>query len=96
MHSHHTAIPTTFKITAIKIKVTEKIVAQTDWTLTRYHKMTNDLFNNSLYKSISVSTTYSNYNKHILESGTNTATINNHNNKGWFHFRRNSFLPLIK
>ena len=58
--------------------------------------MTNELFNNSLSKSIYGITTYSNYNKRILESGTNTATISNQKNKGWFHFRRNSILPLIK
>ena len=46
--------------------------------------------------SKSVRTTYSNYNKHILEAGTNTATIKNHKNKVWFHFSCYSLLPLIK
>ena len=58
--------------------------------------MTNDIFNNSLSTSISDSTTYSKYNYHILEAGTNTATINNQKNKGWFRFIRNSLLPLIE
>ena len=46
--------------------------------------------------SIAGRTKYSNYNKHILESGTNTSTINNQRNKVWFHFIRESLLPLIK
>ena len=41
-------------------------------------------------------TTYSNHNKKILESGINTAKINNNKNKGWFHFSRDSLLPLIE
>ena len=96
MRSYHTAILTNFKLTAIKFKVNEKIVAHIDWKLIEYHNMTNELFNNSLSKSIDGGTTYSNYNKHILESGTNTATIINQKNKGWFHFIRNSLLRLIK
>ena len=96
MCSNHTAILTTFKITAIKFKVTEKVVAQTNWNLIGYHKINNELFNNRLSMSISGSTTYSNYNKHILESGTNTSTINNNKNKGWFHFRRDYLLTFIK
>ena len=66
MCSDHIFILTTFKITAIKFKVTEKIVAQNDWKLIGYHKMNNELFNNRLSMSISGSTTYSKYNKHIL------------------------------
>ena len=66
MCSDHIFILTTFKITAIKFKVTEKIVAQTDWKLIGYHKMNNELFNNRLSMSISGSTTYSKYNKRIL------------------------------
>ena len=45
---------------------------------------------------IAVNTTYSNYNKHISEASTNTETIRNHKNKGWFHFIRNYLLTLIK
>ena len=96
MRSDHTAILTTFKITVIKFKVTEKLVAQTNWKLIGYHKLTNDIFNNSLSKSIAVVIAHSNYNKHILGAGTNTAKINNHKNKGWFHFSRDSLFPLIK
>ena len=96
MRSDHIAILTSFKLTAIKFKVNEKIEANIDWELIGYHKPTNKLFNNSLYKSIDVRTTYSNYNKHILEVGTNTTTINNQNKKGWFHFSRDSLLPLIE
>ena len=95
MHIDHTAILTRFKITVVKLKVTEKVVAQINWKLIGYHKLTNELFNNSLYKSIAGGTTYSKYNKHILEDSTNTATINNHK-KIWFHFSRDFFLPLIK
>ena len=82
MHSNHTAILTSFRTTSVKFKVTEKVVAQIDWKLTGYHKITNDIFNNSLFKSIAGGTTYSNYNKHILEAGTNTAKISNQKNKG--------------
>ena len=77
MRSNHTAILTSFKITAIKFKVTEKVEENIDWKLIGYHKLTNELFNSSLSKSIAGVTTYSNYNKHILEASTNTATINN-------------------
>ena len=58
--------------------------------------MTNELFKNSLSKSIASFTTNSNYNKHILEAVTNTATIGHRKNKGWLHFRRDSLLPLIE
>ena len=74
----------------------EKIAAHIDWKLIGYHKLTNKLFNNSLSKSIYGSTKYSNYNKHILEAGTNNATISNQKNKGWYHFSHNSLLTLIK
>ena len=96
MRSDHTSIITSFKLTAIKFKVNDKIAAHIDCKLIGYHKMTNELFNNSLSKSIYGINTYSNYNKRILESGTNITTISNQKNKGWFHFRRNSILPLIK
>ena len=91
MRSNHTAI-----LTAIKFKVTEKIVSQTNWKLIRYHNINNFIFYNSLYMSISGSTTYSNYNKHILEVGTNTTTVNNQKNKGWLQFSRDYLLPLIE
>ena len=96
MSSNHTSILNTFKTTAIRFKVPENIVAQTNCKLIGYHKLTNELFKNSLYKSIAGSTKYSNYNKHILEAVTNNATINNQKKKGWFHFSHNSLLPLIK
>ena len=46
--------------------------------------------------SIGGSTTYSGYNKYILQACATTATIKNHNNKVWFHFSRNFLLPLIE
>ena len=96
MHSDHTAILTSFKLTAIKFKVNYKIAVHIDWKLIGYHKLTNNIFNNSLYKSIYGSTTYSNYNKNTPEAGTNTVTINKHKNKGLFHLIRNYLLTLIK
>ena len=57
MHSDHTAVVTSFKLTAIRLKVNEKIAAHIDWKLIRYHKLTNKLFKNSLSKSIDGSTT---------------------------------------
>ena len=96
MRSDHTEILTSFKLTSIKFKVNEKIAAHIDWKLIGYHKLTNNIFNNSLSKSIDGITAYSNYNKHILESGTNTATISNQKNKDWFHFSRDSLLTLIE
>ena len=72
------------------------IVSQIYWKLIGYHKLNDEIFNKNISKSIDGSITYSNYNKHILEAGANTATINNHKNKVWFHFRRDSLLPLIK
>ena len=96
MRSDHTAILTSFKITAIKFKVTEKVVVQIDWKLIGYHNLTNEIFNNRLSKSISGFTIYSNYNKHILEAGTNNETISNQINKVWFRFSCDSLLILIK
>ena len=90
------SILTSLKITEIKFKMTEKLVSYIDWKLTGYHNLTNELFKNSLSKSIAGGTTYSNYNKHILESGNNIATISNQKNKGWFHFSHDSHLPLIE
>ena len=96
MRIDHTAILTSFKITVIKPKLNEKVVVHIDSKIIGYHKLTNKLFKNSLYKSIAVGTTYSNYIKHILEAGTNTAKIRNQKNKGWFHLSREALLPLIK
>ena len=81
MHSDHTAILTIFKIIDIKFKVNGKLVSQIEWKLIGYPKLTNELFNNILYKSIAGGTTYSNYKNHILEAGTNTATIINQKTK---------------
>ena len=96
MRRDHIEILTSFKIKAIKFKVNEKIVAHIDWKLIGYHKLTNDKFNNRLFKSIAGGTTYLKYNNNILEAGTNTATTRNQKNKGWFYFSRDSLLPLIK
>ena len=57
MRSNHTDILTSFKITAIKFKVTEKVVAQIDWKPIGYHKPTNGIFNNRSSKSIAGGTT---------------------------------------
>ena len=81
MRKNHTAILPNFKITAIKFKVTEKVVAHIDCKLIGYHKLTNELFNNSLSKYISGGTAYSKYNNNILEASTNTETLNNQKNK---------------
>ena len=96
MRSDHTEILTSFKLTAIKFKVNEKIAAHIEWKLIGYHKLTNKLFNNILSKSIDGNNKESTYNKHILEAGTNTAKISNQKNKGWFHFSRDYILPFIK
>ena len=96
MRSDHTAILPSFIITAIKFKVNEKVVVYIDWKLIEYHKLTNELFNNSLFKSIAGGTTHSKYKNHILEAGTNTATTSNQKNKVWFHFSRDSLLPFIE
>ena len=96
MHSNHTATPITFKTTLIKFKATKNILSHNNWKLIGYHKMTNEIFNNSPSKSIAGSTTYYNYSNHILESGMNTATIKNQKKKVWFHLSRNSLLPMIK
>ena len=82
MRGNYTAILTTFKTIAIKSKDIEKILAQNDWKIIGHHKMTNELFINSLSMSIASSNTYSDYNKHTLEAITTTTKINNHKNKG--------------
>ena len=72
------------------------MVAHIYWKLIGYHKLTNEIFNNSISKSIDRGTAYFDYNKHILEACTNIATISNQTDKGCFHFSRDYFLPLIK
>ena len=57
MRSDPTAIIATFKIPAIKLKVTEKVVAQINWKLIGYHKMNNELFKISLSNFIAGGTT---------------------------------------
>ena len=52
MRSDHAEILTIFKLTEIKFKVNEKIVAHIDWKLIGYHKVNNKLFHNSLSKYI--------------------------------------------
>ena len=96
IHNDHTAILTSFKITSIKSNMNEKVVAYINSKLIGYKNLTNRLFNNSLYKFLAGGNTYSNYNKHILEFGTNTVLIINEKNKIWFQFSRKSLLPLIK
>ena len=59
MRINHTEVQTTFKITAIKFKVTYNIVTQINWKLIGNHKTNNELFNNSLYVYVDGSTTYS-------------------------------------
>ena len=96
MRINRTVILTRFRHTAIKFKMSEKELVNFYWKLIGQHKLTNEIFKNRLSKSIAGGTTYSNYNKHILEAGTNTPRISNQENKGWFHFIRDSLLPLIK
>ena len=66
MRSNHTVILTTFKITAIKFKVTEKIVVQNNWKLIGQQNNNSEIFNNILSKYIAGITEYYNYNNHIL------------------------------
>ena len=73
----HTAIYTTFKLKAIKFKVTEKIVTYIEWKIIGNHKKTNDLFNNSLSMSVYGRTTYSKFNKYILQAVSGTAITKN-------------------
>ena len=57
MRRDHTAILTSFKLTAIKFKLNKKIAAHIDWKLIGYHKHTDKIFKNRLSKSIDGSTT---------------------------------------
>ena len=57
MRSDQTATLTSFKTTAIKFKVTEKVVENINWKLIGYHKLNNYIFNNSLSKYIAGGTT---------------------------------------
>ena len=43
MYSNHADILNTLKIIAIKFKVTEKVVAHTNWKLIGYHKLNNEI-----------------------------------------------------
>ena len=63
MRSYHTEILTSFTLAAIKFKVNEKVVAHSDWKLIGYHMLTNELFKNSLYKSIYGGNIYSEFDK---------------------------------
>ena len=95
IRSDHTAVQTNFKITEIKFKLTDNIVTYIYWNLIGYHKKANELFNNILSMSVEGSTTYYDLNNYILHDGSATATTNNQNNKGWFHFICDFLLPLI-
>ena len=95
MCSIHTDIQNTFKITAIKFKVTEKIVTKIHWKIIGYHKTTNEIFSNTLSMSLDGITTYSNFKNYILQAGAATTTTRNKNKKGLFHFSLNSLLTLI-
>ena len=68
MYSDHTDILITFKSTAIKFKVIDKIVTHNNWNIIGYHKTTNEIFNNNLSISVDGITTYSYYNKYILQT----------------------------
>ena len=46
MRRDHKEILTIFKLTSIKFKVNENVVAHIDWKIIVYHKLTNELFNN--------------------------------------------------
>ena len=52
MHSDHKSILTSFKITEIKFKVNEKVLAHIDWKLIGHHKLTNELLINSSLVSL--------------------------------------------
>ena len=58
--------------------------------------MTNELFDNILFMYVDFITTYSNFNKYILQVDATTATTNNQKNKGWLHFRHDFLLTLIE
>ena len=75
--------------------VIEKIVTQIDWNIIGYQNTTNELFDNILFMYVDFITTYSNFNKYILQVDTTAATTNNNKNKGWFHFSREFLPPLI-
>ena len=55
-----------------------------------------EILKNVISMFIYCSTTYSEYNKYILQSGYNTSTIDNQKNRYQFHFIHNLFFPLIK
>ena len=74
----------------------EKIVTQIDWKLIGYHKTNNEIFKNSLYISVYCSTTYSDFNKYILQAIANTKITINQKKKVWFHFNNNYLLPFIE
>ena len=77
MRSNHTAILTSFKIKATKFKVNEKVVSHIHCNIIGYQNLNIELFHNSLSESIADGTTYSNYNKNVVEASTNTTTITN-------------------
>ena len=62
----------------------------------RLPQTTNDLFNNSLYMSVDISTNYSDFSKYILQDGATTTTTKNQKNKVWLHFIRNFLLLFIQ
>ena len=83
MRNYHMDVQTTFKITVNKFKVIEKILSHIYWDLIDNHKITNEIFKNSLSMYVDGSTTYSDFNKYILQAFTATATTNNQKNKVW-------------
>ena len=96
MRRNHTDILTIFKITVIKFKVIEKILSHIYWDLIDNHKITNEIFKNSLSMYVDGSTTYSDFNKYILQANANTKITINQKKKVWFHFNNNYLLPFIE
>ena len=95
VRSDHSEVIVSFKITAIKFKVKEKINKIIDWKKINGDAETNIEFNLRLSENITKEHTYNNFNNSILQSAK-VATTTKPTNQGWFHHYKDHLLPTIE
>ena len=95
VRSDHSAVIVSFKITAIKLKVKEKINKIIDWKKINGDAETTIEFNLRLSENVTKEHTYTNFNDSILQAAK-VATTTKLTNQGWFHHYKDHLLPAIK
>jgi hypothetical protein len=86
-------------LTSIKYKCSDSLaLGSIDWHSIKNNQELNSHFNSTLKELLSAPTilTYTDFNKAILQAGSNTATNTDHVNQGWFVNDRMEMQPLIE